>query len=521
MSEEAESPGALSVTRNRPPALEPVQANRASKTVVGDVLFVGLTLVAIFIRYHALNRAGAPPGFDNGDWLGLARGFLGHRVTPKGIAASPIVPLLSYASVRLFGAQLTFVSFGAVFATMPGAGAYLVLRKRIPPIDAALVCALLVACAGAGEAASWGGLPQLLALGLLPVAVLLIDRAFDRAAPNLAVLAGFSLLAIFLVSDFIFAFAALAAGGLVLGRLPTLFDFIPTRRIARLVFLTAAPLVLAVPLALQIVRVRVEAALHPAGTIAGTPSALDRVNIAFGSQRLVWHAVLLGGLAGVALLWERRYEIHWRVAVALAVVGVGLTAVFEEPRIAYLVPTVGVISLALWSPELRRLSRLPLFALLVGAACAIQFHALPATARVQADYYQALTPGTVKAIDWVKAHTDDSALVAVTPYRDGPSIGWWIEGLAGRHTLTASNLRWLHFDSERVTAQQAARIFANGVPTVRSLQNAKAKHVTLVFIDKRWSEFQTGRVASLRREAPTAVVFENQAVVVLSTADIS
>jgi hypothetical protein len=228
---------------------------------------------------------------------------------------------------------------------------------------------------------------------------------------------------------------------------------------------------------------------------------------------------MLAGVAALVLLWERRFEPHWRVAGALGVVGLGLTMAFSEPRLAYVLPTAAALAVALWSPEMRKVSRVPLFAALCAIAVVAQFSSLPRTARLQAAYYQALTPGVVDGINWVEAHTDRTSLIAVTPYNDGPALGWWVEGLAARHTLTASNLRWLHFDSERKTAQEAAAIFANGVPTTSSLRQAAAKHVDLVFIDKRWSDFQTARITTLRRDAPHAVVFENKAVVVLSTAN--
>jgi hypothetical protein len=489
--------------------------------VLADAVFVGLSLFVVFVRARALSKAGAPPGFDGGDWLGLGRGLFGDHVRPGGLAASPIIPVLIFVGVKTVGAQFTFVSFGALLGALPGAGVYFVLRRQITALDAALVSVLVMACAGSGEAASWGGYPQLLALGLLPVAVVMADRAFDRAKPSLAVGAGVLLLVVVLVSDFVFTFAALAAAVIVIARLPTLVGFVGWKRIGKLLVLLAAPLVLALPLEVQILKARIEAVLHPAGTSLVNPSAIDRINFVFSDRALLWRIVMLAGAGALVLLWERRFETHWRIAAGLALVGFGLTVAFGEPRLAYVLPTAAALSVTLWSPELRRLTRVPVFAVLAGIACVVQLQAMPKTARVQAAYYQALTPSVVDAINWTRTHSDASTLIAVTPYRDGPALGWWVEGLAGRHTLTGSNLRWLHFASERATAEEAASVFASGVPTVEGLRRARALQVDFLFIDKRWSDFQTGRVASLRRESPHSVAFENSAVVVLSTAGLS
>lgn len=485
---------------------------------MGDVVFGALVLVAVYVRARALAKAGAPPGFDGGDWLALGRGLFGREVRPGGLAASPVVPTLTYASVSVVGAQAAFVSMGAALSVFPGAGVFMVLRRRVPSIDAALVSALVVACFASGEAASWGGYPQLLALGFLPPAVALVDRAFDEGDQSLAALAGCALLAVALTSDFVFSFAALAAGVIVLGRLKDLVGFKGWRAVGKLLVALVVPLLAAVPLLVEVGRARVAAVLDPAGTAASSPSAIDRINFVFSDRTLMWRVVLLGGAAGLALLWERRFETHWRVAAALGVVAFGLTAAFDEPRLAYLLPTASALALALWSPELRRLSRVPFFSILAAVACLAQFQTLPSTARLQAAYYQALTPPMVEAIEWLGSHTDGSSLVAVTPYKDGPALGWWIEGLAAVHTLTGSNLRWLHFDAERTTARQAAEIFADGVPTLTQLHQARTMRVTFVFIDKRWGSFQARRVSVLRHSDPSTVAFENRAAVVLRTA---
>ncbi|HUR76332.1 MAG TPA: hypothetical protein VMZ22_00150 [Acidimicrobiales bacterium] len=490
------------------------------KLTVGDVVFASLALAAIVIRGRALADLGVPPGFDGGDWLALGRGLFGEQVRPSGLAASPVTPVLTYASVMLAGARFTFVAFAAVFAVAPGAGVYAVLRNRIASVDAALVAALVVACAASGEAASWGGYPQLLSLGLLPPALVLVDRAFDRGDAKLTVVAGVALLGLVLTSDFVFTLAALATTAIVAARLSALVALKGWRVVRRLLLLLALPLVVSIPLAAQIAKARVAAVLNPAGTTAVSQSFIERVNFVVADRRLLWHIVLLAGVAAIVLLWERRFETHWRVGAVVAVVGLALTTLFDEPRLAYLLPTAGALSLGLWSPELRRLSRLPLFAFAVGLGCLVQFETLPATARLQARSYQALTPEMVEAIDWLDARSDSSSLVAVTPYNDGPAIGWWIEGLAGVRTLTASNLRWLHFDTERATAKQAAQIFASGVPDVARLRRAKAMDVTLVFVDKRWGSFDATRVRALRTEAPRAVAFENDDVVILATAGL-
>ncbi|MEY2469633.1 MAG: hypothetical protein QOF21_2331, partial [Actinomycetota bacterium] len=170
-----------------------------------DAVFVILTLVVIAIRAKALANGGAPPGFDGGDWLAVGHGLFGNAVRPSGATAAPFVPALVALSVSIVGRQAAFVGAGALCSVIPGIGAYIALRRFSPGVGATLLGGLALAAAWVGEPASWGGYPQLVAIGLLPIVVMTADHAIAHLSYRAALGGGLALLLVALTSDFVFA----------------------------------------------------------------------------------------------------------------------------------------------------------------------------------------------------------------------------------------------------------------------------------------------------------------------------
>ena len=472
----------------------------------------------VAVRAHALAHAGVPPGFDGGDWLAVGHGLVGRNVRPSGVVVAPLAPLLTLAAATVLGRTIAFVSLGAALSALPAAGVYIVLRTLVDRFDAVVLSSLLLVVAGSGEAASWGGYPQLLGLGLLPVAAFAAGRAFGGDGRRWSIVGGALLLAIALTSDLVLAVA-----------LPTVVMIVIATSARRLLepdgraALRAplawmfAPLVLVMPLYAGLGRARADAVTHPAKLLGSAhPNLLSRVDAVWADSRTLWHVVAIVGLVAIPLSWSRRETPLWRLSVALLAPAVVLVLVFPEPRLAYFLPTAIVMSAALWSEEWRALAPAPVVSLIMVAALAIQTGPLPATARKQAARYQALTPGLVAGIDWLRHETKRSAVVVVTPYRDAPPLGWWIEGLAQRRTLSASSPEWVYFESERVNAARAARVLSAGVPTVATLDIARQYGADYVFLDKRWADYVPNRIRSVA-EVHARVAFENREVVILRT----
>lgn len=443
--------------------------------------------------------------------------MLGDAVRPSGIGAAPVAPLLTYASFSIAG-TFAFVALGAVLSIAPGVGAYAMLRRAVPPWPAAMFAAFLIGVAASGEAASWGGYPQLLGLGLLPPVLLMVEGALRADRVRSALTAGVGLLAIAFTSDFVFVLTAAAAGLLVLMRIcfrgPSAVSIKP---IAVSLVAMAAPLVLAVPLYARIIATRVAAVTSPPEAFGDVqPGLRSRVDALWFDSRLIWWFLVPVGFAGLLRLRGRTGDPHWRVAGALLVPAVAFVVVFPEPRLAYFVPSAVIIAAGLWSDSVSRRHGLAQLFLGVVACClVVQLVAMPDTAQRQARRYQALTPGLVAGIEWLREESPRRSVVVVTAYRDAPPLGWWVEGLGRRRTLTASSPKWVHFESEKVAAARAARVLSAGVPTARTLDIARRFGADFVFIDKRWSEFVPARVTALAREVRGVVAFENASVVIL------
>ncbi|MEY2418332.1 MAG: hypothetical protein QOG90_1012 [Actinomycetota bacterium] len=434
---------------------------------------------------------------------------------PAGVVAVPVAPLLTLVAVSLFGVKVAFVGLGAVVSCAPATGAYVVLRRIAPSPVGLLLAALLLFGAAAGEAASWGGYPQLIGLGLVPVAVYLVDRALVSPRLSRAVAAGALLLALALSSDFVFALGAGAVATLLVVHVaerPREFGAVVRRAV-----LAAVPLLVAAPWYVQLARARLGAVAQPAAvTRPDQPNVWLRTEAVWFDAPTVWRALTLAAVIGVLLLWSHRRDPVWRVGAALLLPSLVAVAVWPETRLAYFLPTAVVLGAAVWATaeDSGRSIAVPLLA---SAALIAQLAVFPSTSSLQQRRYQALTPELLRGIDWLRSQTPPNSTVVVTPLRTAPPLAWWIEGVARRRTLAASSDAWVYFPVERRNAAKAARVLSAGVPTPATLAAARRFRADFVFVDKGWSDYQSGRIASLKRELPGVVAFENRGVVILRT----
>ena len=480
-----------------------------------DIAFAASVALVVAVRWKAFARLGVPPGFDGGDWLALGRGLFGRSVRPDGVIAAPLAPLLTLGAVSLFGQQTSFVLLSAALSCAPGVGAYVVLRRVISSLPAVLLAMLLLVGSAAGEAASWGGYPQLIGLGLVPIAVYLTDVGLTSGRLPVLLGAGAALLAVALASDLVFAFGA--AGAMTVGVLHLVQNRRTFKRVLKNAGTIALPVVVAVPLYVSLLRVRVSAITEPVRDVApNAPPLGSRIEAVWFDAPMVWRALALAGLLALPLLWAQRRAGVWRIAAALLAPSVLAVLMWPETRLAYFLPTAVVFAAAVWSS-----SGAYGQSVAVRAFCAValtmQVVVFPDTAALQARRYQALTPELVGGIAWLRSSSHPSAIVIVTPFRNAPPVAWWVEGLAERRTLAASSTVWVYFPVERENAAKAARVLSAGVPTPRTLEVARRNRADYVFLDKRWDEYATGRVTSLERAIPDVVAFENRGVVILRT----
>jgi hypothetical protein len=204
---------AMTATR---PAAPPGNDTGAERTrlilrlTIWDWLCALVVIVVSVTRYSVLVEGGAPPTIDSGNWLAYADQILGSGVRSESIVYPPVVPLLVAGSVAALGLTAGVATIATLAAAVPGIGMYAVLRWQGLGAWALGPALLVLGASSVGEAAAWGGFPQLIGFGLLPIALVLIDRAVRTAQPGHALGAGIATAAIAATSHFVLALTVLA-----------------------------------------------------------------------------------------------------------------------------------------------------------------------------------------------------------------------------------------------------------------------------------------------------------------------
>jgi hypothetical protein len=117
------------------------------------------------------------------------------------------------------------------------------------------------------------------------------------------------------------------------------------------------------------------------------------------------------------------------------------------------------------------------------------------------------------ALERLPALMPEEAVVAV-PETDGAPIGWWVEGLGRRATLSEAPRTWLLYPEERAGSRTAARLFrAMERDLAEGLRRAAALGVDAVLLPTRSPTYQLIRPELDRSSVGPA--FENDGVVIL------
>jgi hypothetical protein len=266
---------------------------------------------------------------------------------------------------------------------------------------------------------------------------------------------------------------------------------------------------------------------RPASAHLGVASVLPALSTLYEDFPRFWRgAMFLTALVPLVFLARRRTTVAL-ITSALLVCSFVLLVVFGELRFVYLLPVMVVFGLASWLQYLGSLDWRPariLFGgislILVGALGAQVAYGLTYFRTHQVHYYRFLTPDLIVGTDWLRTQTPQSTLVAVSPTRDGYAIGWWVEGLGRRATLTDSDLIWLYFPDERARAKKAATIFLGAISLDAARTRARCLGADYMFVDKTWRYFGTwsGGIDAL---PSGAVVVDNKSLLLVRTYDSS
>ena len=485
-----------------------------------DAAFAVVVVSAVAWRLHALEATGGVSGMDWADMLWMGHAYLGHRVGSASITYPPLVPLLSTAAAAIFGVVRGFALLGAIGSVLPALGVYMALRTLKAPWRVGLVCVLLVIASSSSEQAAWGGLPELLGFGLLPGLLVALAKAAELPSRGRLITFGSCLFLLAATSHLVLAEAAEAVVALAV--LTVIAGDATVRRAtvrsSGPIILSALPTLVFVPLYLHLAStLTLGAAIQRSGAMP----LLAKFDYVFREDRAFWMVVLVAALAALALAISGRSPgAVFRASAALTVSTAAAALGLADVRFFYLVPLAATMGAAASFSALpaRRgssgfIAAACVLSVLVVANLSIAARNAVALLPRQVAFYTALSAPrpVIAAAEWIKTHLSPSATVAVSSVSGSP-VGWWVDGLAERTTLTEANVQFLYFPAQRKQSVEAAAIFAQPFPNRTSFAMARRDHVTYLLVLR-----PSAGVRAFARSHPALSVFSDGDAVILAT----
>lgn len=485
--------------RDRLAPVATVQAGKRRQGASWPTLCFWFAVVgAALFRYLVLASASAPPTIDAGNWLAFAEGIFGGGERASSIAYPPVVPFFTGVLVALLGTTHGVAVMGALSSLAPSLGLYKALsmaglgRERIVP------SLLLLGAGSVGEAAAWGGFPQLLAMGVLPIAIVAGMRAFDEPSRARGFLLGLAVMVSLAISHFVSVVLVAALGLLLISaavrhRNRQWFD-----GMAAQLPLIVLPSIWLAPTYLRLLDAVVVSPNEFAALDNLTAdNALGRLDNVYADFPTLWQVLVPLAVITPILAWPMRRTMVWRLGTLLALCTGLLLVGTQEARYLYLVPLVAAAALGVW---LVQLANAPLWhapgqraaAFRIGAIAlanlvgALQLHAGLSQFERQRDFYAVLSPGLVEAIDVADDLADGDDVIAVPSLDDAP-IGWWVEGLTDAHVMYGTPLRWLNFSDEIERATIANAVFDPSFPDATTLSQLDDASIDVVIVPRTWA----------------------------------
>jgi len=491
-------------------------------------------------RVLLLARTGSPIGVDMGNWLRLFRSWSG-AVHVDDVLVPPLVPLITGLADLAVGPLWASWLVPAGASVAPAVGVWLVASRRASRPVAAIAALTLALVHPTATAFAWGGVPQLVGLGLAPVALWLTVRALHAPSRRTWSQAALAAAAVALTSTLVTVLLGLALAVAV-----TLALAQRGARVLRGVgwaLLVAAPAVaLYVPILLRM-SLYEQRSTGVVGSVAlrstvGGPIGLWVVLLALSAvvpfvlragRDRTFHAALI--VAAVAGLWlgDVRFAALIPTAVVLAatallgreVRGVGGGGVGVGAGVAGLagVGVAGGGGAGVGGGVLRRFSALQTAGVVALGGLVVVGGVGVAGQAAQIDFYAKLVPPGILADAALIATLDRGDMAVAVPPVSGAPTGWWLEAV-GVDALVASRPDWLAFPEEREVAAQAVALFSDpSWPTPNTARAACALRAPWLYVPDVWRgvdtaalarEVDAGRLVEIAR-TPTARVLRSAA----------
>ena len=515
---------------------------RFGNLTTSDILLILICAGIALLRWQIISASPEPSGLDGGNWLAIGHQMLGSGWRSALALYPPVVPLLMAVLGSFWGPMLAAEALATVSSLAPSIGVYVLMRETLR-VRAAILAGLLATSATVGEAAAWGGYPQLLGLGAVALLLWAVNRFVLMPDPARAfVISVFLFLA--LASNELVGVSALVIAGIYLVvRLRQIGPQVRSgpRLLAVSLVIATLPSALLIPVYVAIGRGYVEnEATRVSNQHVDIANLFSNLNNLFKDNVGLWYVILAIAFASPLILLVKRVEARRRqrngfgrplaaasTAVMLAVV-IGALAI-GEVRLLYLLPVAMIISLGAWWTLLAQ-ARGPIAAsldhVLVGVMAlvlAVEAALLMPTFQAQVQWYTVLSPGLVSGLHDLDRVADRHAIIAVSPAanptnQDGWPLGWWVEGLLGRPTYSASDFQWLNTRDERTRATIANDMFAPSKGIGYAIGIAQKHQIQYLVVATGWKGYQQWISG---KPPPTAVspVTQNESVLILSVRD--
>lgn len=426
------------------PPIRSDAASRPGPRRLPDVaLVVGLAVIAVW-RWSVMADLPGPVGVDAANWMRLARAAAG-AIDIDDVLVPPIVPLIAGLLDTVLGPLTTARLLPVAASLAPALGLWSVVRERRRDAGAVLTSLAIALVLPTTAAFAWGGAPQLIGLGLMPVALVAIARAALGPGRRSWMRAGLLSALVGLTSTLVSVLVA--AGGLLI-----LASALMRRGPTVLAGLTHALPLVAPVAALYLVILQRMSLPEGRSTAALGIEALRR---GLGEPLIAWLALLLLLVLALVHALTSRTPTSWDLLV-VGLAGVSLAGtVLGDVRFVAGVPTAAAVAV---------LTPLRTPAGLTRRTLAIAGLAATATAGMltqptQLAFYAQFSPVTIlEDVAHIAEEVPEGMTVAVPPVAGAP-LGWWIEA-AGIDAAVASRSDWLSFPAERARAAATVRLFS-------------------------------------------------------------
>jgi hypothetical protein len=496
---------------------------------VADAVFIAFLGTIAVLRWQVINSLPEPSGVDGGNWLAFGHALLGSHSRSSSIMVPPLVPLLAVGLEAVFGPLQGIEVLALAASLAPAAGTYVLLRRYLGA-RALLLAGLLAPAATTGEAAAWGGYPQLIGLGLLPLILWAVDHFVSQRRLRWAWATSILLFLTLITSDLIGA-ASVAIALVFLLLRTSLVDKSerPSRRLVSLGFLIVAlPSLALTPIYLALsTGVFHNEATKGSNQHINVTNLLPTMDNLFKENIRFWYLVLLLALVSPLVLLVRRGRPLAAAATAVLIPTAGALLLLRELRVLFLLPLAIALGLgAIW--RLPATSHRPMFGgldkgLIAGMSLALALES-GLGIRVfqqQVQWYSALSPELITGLRQLDAVAPRDAVLAVSPaanpsHQDGWPMGWWVEGLLDRPTYYASNLEWLNFADERSRASLANEMFSQSQGVSGAIRLARKNHISYLVVATGWTGYRLWVSTGGLLEG-TRIVINSDTILVIST----